>query len=497
MTLPYGVSLYNSVKRGGGFITDITDRALNWKRSIRRIGGFWQGSFEYQGNRDELDDLFFDGLMKEVREFSGGVMAWQGFIGDMVYRRGSITWRRSIHEVTNAVKVLFTRQYANALTNGSAESGAWTPFDGGLGGPPVVTQSTDWASDGTYSCKIVTTSADIMGAVIQSGIPIVSDTAYNFTMTLNILSGDWVVVIHPDGDPAMQIVLVVFDNVTGVVTANLTIPEVDSFDGNVTIKVQNGKDLAHGASNGTVYGDAAVFTRVPNSSDTGWVTDAGSISEYGRLEEVLVEGALSAEGASAKVLTTLKRKAWPRLLAPDTFGGEDIADEYSLSVVCYGYIFTLPWTINTYVAASTMSNYVTQLAAGRDYISSAQVDTNATAYTADNRYPITIWQVLKNIVTAGDSSGNLWSLGVGINRVLTYQQFSTTIAYRYRGGKLYNPAGGEMEAWLAFPGWALLDDAPIVPYQTSDAMDDPRRIIVEEVEFTAPDILRFKSRVSE
>ena len=83
------------------------------------------------------------------------------------------------------------------------------------------------------------------------------------------------------------------------------------------------------------------------------------------------------------------------------------------------------------------------------------------------------------------------------NRTLTYSQFSTDIAYRYRNDKLYNPAGGEMEAWLALPGWAIVDDAPPVPYQTSDAMDDPRRVIVEEVEYTAPDTLRFRSKAVE
>jgi len=496
MQLPYSLSLYNSVKRGSGFITDITDRAANWKRSIRRIGGFWQASFDYTGNRDELDDLFFDGLMKEVRETSGGVLAWQGFIGDMVYKRGPITWRRSIFEVTNAVKILFTRQYPNMLTNGSAESGAWTPFDGGLGFAPVVTQSTDWASDGIYSCKIVAVDDDIMGAIIQSGVPIVENTEYNFTMTLQIVSGDWVVVIHPDGDPANRLTYVDLSGVLDVTSVNITLNAVDSFNGNVTIKVQNGIDLAGGASDGTVYGDAAVFVRVAGAADTGWITDEGSISEFGRLEEVIVEGALSAEAANAKTATILKRKAWPRLLAPDRLGGET-TDSISLTVMCYGYVFTLPWAINTATAESTASSIVTTLTSGRDYVASSQVDTNAMVYAPDNRYPLTVWQVLKTLVNSGDASGNLWALGMYADRSLIYNQFSSAIAYSYRGNRLYNLAGGEMEAWLTLPGWAILDDAPLVPYQTSDAMDDPRRIIIEEVEFVAPDLLYLRSEILE
>ena len=487
--LPYALNLYNSVKRGSGFIADITDRAKNWKRSIRRIGGFWTGSFDYQGNPDELDDLFFDGLMKEVRETSGGVQAWQGFIGDMIYKRGSITWRRSFQDVSNAVKVLFTSQYSNLLTNGGAESGAWT-----ADGSATTAQSTSWVTEGTYSCFIVISSGSVSGAIIQTGIPIEAGVAYNLSIDLKVIVNQIArVVIESVGGGPGKIVAKTTPGTAGVYTLQMTIPETNTYTGNVQIRVTNSPITLTSLQ---VYGDNAVFTQASNAGDTGWSTDAGSISEYGRLEETIVEGALSDAAAAARVATTLKRKAWPRLLAPDELSSNG-ASEYTLSVVCYGYVFTLPWIYNTYFSESTMSNYVTQLATNRDYVASSSVDTNSTVYTADNRYPITVWQVLKNIVTAGDSSGNLWALGMYANRTLTYSQFRTDIAYRYRNDKLYNPAGGEMEAWLALPGWAIVDDAPPVPYQTMDAMDDPRRVIVEEVEYTAPDTLRFRSKAVE
>ena len=100
---PYDLNLYNSVKRGGTLISNITDRARNWRRSTRRIGGYWLASFEYQGLRDERDEMFLDGLMREVRETSGGVVNWQGFIGDMEYRRNGITWKRSMMNIANSI----------------------------------------------------------------------------------------------------------------------------------------------------------------------------------------------------------------------------------------------------------------------------------------------------------------------------------------------------------------------------------------------------------
>lgn len=488
-TLPYALTLYNSVKRGSGFITDITDRALNWKRSIRRVGGFWQASFEYQGNRDELDDLFFDGLMKEVRETSGGVQAWQGFIGDMVYKRGPITWRRSIFDVNNAIKALYTAQFSNLLTNGSAESGAWTPDDVNV----TSTQSTAWSSHGTYSNYIEALSGTTHGVTVQSGIAILAETSYSFSIDVKLIANQEVRVRIETDPGGVKLAGVFSPAVAGTYTLTMDIPNTNTYAGNARVRITNNPATQTRIE---LYADNAILSQDPIPADTGWSIDTASISEFGRLEKIMLEGALNSAAAAAKVATTLQREAWPRLLAPDEFGG-DVTDSDSLTVSCYGYVFTLPWAINLSYTEDSASDIVSTLASGRDYVASAQVDTNAMLYTPDNRYQITVWQVLKTLVNSGDASGNLWALGMYADRVLIYEQFSSAIAYRYRDGKLYNPAGGEMEAWLTLPGWASLDDAPLVPYQTATGMDDPRRVIVEEVEFIAPDMLRFRSKVVE
>lgn len=489
MTLPYAIELYNSVKRGNAFIADITDRCANWRRTIRRIGGYWQASFDYSGDRGDLDDLFFDGIMREVRETSSGFVNWQGFIGDMAYQRGGVTWRRSIHEVNNAIKCQYTRQFANVLTNGSAESGAWASYAGA-----TVTQSTAWASDGTYSCKIVAGGAVIQGATIQTGIPISAETAYSLIITLNVISGTWRTYIYPDGDPANKIAGKT-TSVAGVQKIEIQIPDTSTFTGNVTIGVRNGSEGGAGIPfAGTVYCDAAVFSQQPSAADTGWITDDASVSEYGRLETIMLEGAMSADAAAAKVATALNREAFPRLLAPEDYATTETAED-KLTVTCYGYVFTLPWRINTIYTEQAASVLVGNLISGLDYVAASTVSPNTLSFAPDNRYQLSVWQVLKTLVNSGDASGNLWALGMTANRELRYEPFSSTIAYTYRGGKLYNAAGGEMEAWLAVPGWCLLDDAPLLPYMTTTAIDDPRRSIIEEVEFTAPDILRFRSKV--
>lgn len=489
-SLPYALNLYNSVKRGSSHIATITDRAANWKRSIRRVGGYWMGSFEYRGSRDDRDDLFIDGLMREVCETSGGIVNWRGFIGDMEYTRDGIAWRKSMFDVKNSVKVLFTRLFDNILTNGSAESGAWAAATGwgGTTGAATCTQSTAWVVDGVYSCSIVSPGG-IEGALIQSPITLAAKISYTFQMQVNVVSGSWRIQINKVSDNA-EVAAASTAGTTGVQQINLSIP-ANTYVGDVRVAITSE------AAAGTIYGDAAVLQIAAQPADTGWQRDAASITEYGRIDEVLLEGGLSTATANAKAATHLARYAWPRLLPPDSFT-DTATNQDRLLITCYGYVFTLNWRVNETYGTYAMSTVINNLMSGLDYVSAGVIDTNSTSYTIENRVQLPVWQILKTIATSGDASANLWQMGVYANRKLDYMQFPASIAYRFRHGQLYNPAGGLYEPWLAQPGWMMLDDTPIVPGSISgNVNDDPRRALVEEVEYIAPNGLRLMSRTSE
>lgn len=487
--LPYSLSLYNSVKRGNTRITNITARAANWKRSIRRIGGYWMGSFEYKGSRDEMDDLFIDGLMREVRETSGGIVNWRGFIGDMEYTRDGIAWRKSMTDVSNSVKIVFTRIFDNLLPNGSAESGAWTVANGygGTTGAATVTQSTAWVVDGVYSCSIVSPGG-IEGAAIITSVALVADTAYNFQVQLNVISGSWRIAINKTSDNS-KVAATSTKSTLGVQQIVLSVAP-NTYVGNVRITITSE------AAAGTIYGDAAVLQISSQPADTGWYRDTASISEYGRLDEIILEGGLSAAAASAKAATHLARYGWPRLRPPDSFT-ENTSDVNRLIITCYGYIFTLNWRMNEVYGTYGMSTAITNLLTGMDYVSAGIIDTNSVSYTIENRVQLPVWQILKTIATSGDASGNLWQMGVYSERKLNYSQFSSALSYRFRRGQLYNIVGGLFEPWLAQPGWMQLDDAPIVPGSiTANSNDDPRRALIEEVVYSAPNGLELHSSVS-
>lgn len=488
-SLPYALNLFNSVKRGNTRVMDITQRAANWKRSIRRIGGYWLASFEYRGSRDEMDDFFIDGLMREVRETSGGIINWQGFIGDMEYTRDGIAWRKSMTDVANSVKIIFTRIFDNLLPNGSAESGPWTVANGygGTTGAATVTQSTAWVVDGLYSCSIVSPGG-IEGAAIITSVALVADTAYNFQVQLNVISGSWRIAINKTSDNS-KVAAASTKSTLGVQQITLAIAP-NTYVGNVRVIITSE------AVAGTIYGDAAVLQVSSQPADTGWNSDTASISEWGRMDSVLLEGGMSAAAASAKALTHLARYAWPRLLPPDSFT-ENTSDVNRLIVTCYGYIFTLNWRMNEIYGTYGMSTVVNNVLSGMDYVSAGVIDTNSVSYTIENRIQIPVWQVLKTLATSGDASGNLWQLGVNANRRLDYMQFPSTLSYRFRHGNLYNVAGGLYEAWLAQPGWMILDDAPIVPGSiTPNKNDDPRHALIEEVVYISPNGLELHSSVS-
>ena len=67
-TSTWSANLYNSVNRGNGALWNITDRIKRtWRRSTRAVGGYWNGTCEYAGTRDELLEMYLEGMAREIR----------------------------------------------------------------------------------------------------------------------------------------------------------------------------------------------------------------------------------------------------------------------------------------------------------------------------------------------------------------------------------------------------------------------------------------------
>jgi hypothetical protein len=302
---------------------------------------------------------------------------------------------------------------------------------------------------------------------------------------VNVIGGSWRISCNrADTDASLC-----FDSTrgaTGEKKINMTIPATNTYGGSVDLRITS-ENWA-----GTIYGDSFYFQLSAFEAATGWLAAPDSISEYGRMELSLLEASMTTEAANAKVATTLKKQAWPNALPPNEFtliGAELLGEEKDkLTLTVHGYVHTLANRYSLTTGSAAASAHVTTLIGESEFITLGGINSNTLSYQIDNRAPIRQWQVLLDIIAAGDAAGNRWVGGVGSGRVFDYRLADGLVAYRYRGGRFYNAAGGELEPWFAEPGHLLyLDDMPTGPTQISgNAEDDPHVVFVSEVEMGPP-----------
>ena len=482
----WNATLHNSVKRGNGGLWSITDRIKDtWTRSTRDVGGYWIGTCDYKGSTDDLLEMFLEGMAREVREDSGGLITWQGYIAEMELTLDGIRYVRSMVNMANAVKTIYTRLGDTMLTNGGAESGTWTAASGvgGTTGTASAVQSTTWVNRGTYSCMI-TSPCGIQGAYVGASgyaLTVAACVQYEISGVVSACTGSWRISCNrsdTDGSLASDSTR----SQIGEKQVRLTIPTTSSYAGTCDLRITSE------SASGIIYADSFTMAIAPVQAQTGWKTDTDSMTEYGRCEQALLEASMTSAAANAKALTVLKKQAWARSLPPSEFTliGADMmgGDKNKLTLTVHGYAHTLANKYSLTVDTATASAHVTSLIGESEFITAGGISSNTLQYQIDSRAPIKHWQILMDIIKAGDASGNRWVGGVVAGRYFDYRQADNVIAYRYRKGQFYHPAGGYLEPWFAEPGHLLyLDDAPVGPTQISGTTeDDPHVVYVSEVE---------------
>jgi hypothetical protein len=100
----------------------------SWHRSIRDIGGYWIGTARWEGEEWEMLELFQSGMMMELRETSGGLITWQGFLGEMALTYKGQRYTRSWTDIANKVKVTYSKFGPNQFTNNSCETTVWDAY---------------------------------------------------------------------------------------------------------------------------------------------------------------------------------------------------------------------------------------------------------------------------------------------------------------------------------------------------------------------------------
>lgn len=478
--LPINLGLYDTVKHGNAFIRDVKPNfGPNWKHRTRRAGGFWIADTTWYGETREMEELFLEGLMYEIRETIGSLITWEGFLGEMAYIHDGVEYVRSWKDIGNRLKAIFTRLGDNQFTNGSAETGAWTAY----GTPTTCAQSTTWRTHGTYSCHIVTDAAN-EGATIQTGMTIVAAKAYEATVTVNIISGTWVYEIYRTDTGAS--LGSGNENQTGQNEIRASIKEDNTYAGTIGVR------LYCTDATGEIYGDDARFQESSNRAETGWSEDANSQSEYGVIEQAILLGGMSDAAANGQVQTALAERSWPRTTPPGqlaTVDPEPGKDRLELTFL--GYIWTLRNKYTTVTGTNPASTQVSAMISNSEFLSAGVVESNAMDFQIDDRAPLSAWEIVRDATLAGDTSGNLWKCGGYANRTFNYQRLDSTYNAHYQRGRMINLVGGEMEPWLMEPGMIYLDDLPMGPGQISGYVrHDPHVISIDEVEFDVADWLK-------
>jgi len=477
------LNLFDNVKQDNALIAPLGDgvngRLHNWQHTTRDLGGFWSASGDWHGPRSEMLEMFLNGVERRIVESAGGLTTWEGFTADLELTLDGQTYIRTLPACANAIRCIYSTIGDNVLSDGSAESAAWAA----VGTPSTRERVTTWAVQGTYGMHVVTDNSG-EGVEIENGLSITAGVAYQCYVTVKVVSGTWTLTVYNSDDDSIVASRATLDTGRDVLMVRIG-------DNNTATTVY--VRLTADAASREIYADAAVLQTAPLRAETEWYTDADSIAEWGRIEDILLEAAMTDATAEAKVQTELARRAWPRSRPPVQFSIADTGKEDGLSIAFLGYPHTLKWRhLLTHTTAGA-STQIATLVGESEFVTAGAIDTNSTSYQIEEGEPIRIWDELVDIIEAGDATGARWMGGVYGGRTFDYEARPTTLSYHYRGGRLLDVHGGTVEPWLARPGLARLDDAPIGPSEiTGNIADDPRNVWISEVTFTAPDGLAFK-----
>ena len=473
---PVNLILYNPVTwaEGGGFAQTVTDKLKSsWRRSIRDIGGYWLAYANWDGEPWEMLDLFQTGMLMEIRETTGGMITWQGFLSEMSLVYKGARYTRSWAMVANKVKVIYSKMGENLLTNPGCESAVWDAY----GTPSTRERSTTWASQGTYSAHVVVDAAN-EGVKIQEPITISTSKQYQARVSVKIVSGTWRLEVYTD-----QVI-----DYSEQATAGQYVLYAGVGEGDGVTSV--GLRLYCVDATGECYADAAVFQEIASRAETGWYENTKSQDEYGTIEYIISEVGMTDAAANALAEKTLNDMAWANIKPPTQIEQyeREIADR--LDLVFVGYAFTLKSYYTEYNGSEdTCSALITDIIGDAEFVDAARIQTNSLNYLVEDINQYRAWDLLRDITQAGDADGDRWTCGVYADRKLYYEQASDTPVARIRNGKILAQHGGPLEGWLAEPGLVALDDM-LIAYDIGDREEDQlNKAWMSEVEFSLGEYL--------
>jgi len=494
----YALYLYENPVINDAQVDTLTDKfkdphledGSGWRRTIASWGGCLYGESLFSGSGWEMEEFFLQSLYRRVVEVVGGQETWEGFIGEMAltYNNGDV-FVRSMNPVANYCKVIYQRIGSNLFTNGSAESGTaatWTA----VGSPSTLETSTAWFTNGAQSIHIITDASD-EGTQIETGLALDSGWSYTCSAFSKNVSGSWTIAVHRADNDAIMAQRAAAD--LGQISLNCVVPDTNTYTGNTYVR------LTASTTGSRAYFDGAIYRKAPYSVPTGWETDLPSVDQFSRLEKILARSAMTSTSASNIAATYVYQNAFPRTKLPDWFEvvrqkrRQNIEPE-SLLVRVYGYgkwIFERRYL--TGGMAGGASSIITSIIGEQSLLSAGRIENNAAAVQIEDDETISLWDAAEDIAESGDGSGYPWMIGSYPGMVFEYHSRPSVVRYEYRRGNLYHKEGGLVHPAQARPNFCRIANWPQEPRATTGVTtQDPDVVWLDEIEFIAPNTLRFR-----
>lgn len=185
------------------------------------------------------------------------------------------------------------------------------------------------------------------------------------------------------------------------------------------------------------------------------VQDTSSQATYGTVEYVISLGGTTAAAAEAVRDRHLEEYGLPRtrMSGGVVVGENNLADVLYVSVA--GFWATLNWRYRTTTLTDTASALVSTLAAASQFVTAGNVQTNSLSIRLDcYPNPRRLGDLLREVVEAGDASGNQYTIGV-YGRRLEYAVVPTAATYVLHGGRMTDSLGNLAVLPLIKPGFLL------------------------------------------
>ena len=232
------------------------------------------------------------------------------------------------------------------------------------------------------------------------------------------------------------------------------------------------------------------------ATSTAYSENTDSSDRYGESVYIdVVDENYNSTAATAARDRRLNEKAFPKSLPVTGFAsGPGRPGRNRLVVRCAGYVYSINRRLReSDTAAAAVSTQVSTLVGESEFVTAGDIDTNAMSVPiscAD--VPERLWDIIEDMILMGDTSGNRWVGGVYNGRRFDYKQAETAVTHYWKNRRLQNASGVAMTPSLIRPDIivAVMGSAFGETPPGGNVWDSPRRVYIEEVEFTMPNKYR-------